>query len=143
MCMSNEQNPSFPRVFMATINSEHLGLTTSPCLSEPICRLPPDPGTPNPIPGEIEAAQGCYEIPQVWLGGEQVPVSSAHGFPHRRADAAGCATDSPSATCTTSKSHLKSVLMSTPRQTLREDLLVQAAHLTLCQGTYQCMLIKD
>lgn len=39
------------------------------------------------------------------------------------------------------KAIFKSVLMSTPRQMLR-DLLVQAAHFTPCQGTCQSMLIK-
>lgn len=62
---------------MAIINWEDLGLSHLPVslqahLSAPTV-LPPDPGTTNPISGETKAAQGCWEIPQIWLWGEQVP----------------------------------------------------------------------
>lgn len=149
MCMSNEQNPSFPQLFMAPINLEHSGLSHLPLslqahLWAPTT-LPPDPSTTNPIPGKIKAAQGLdiTQITQIWLWGHQVPVSSAR-FP---LTAGLTQLDAPWTNPLTlappPKAILKSVWASTPRQMLGGDLLVQAAHLTPCHGTYQCMVTKD
>lgn len=113
----------------------------SPSPSVSSCNAPPDPSTTNPILGKIKAAEVWGEITQVWLWGDQVSVSSARGFPHCWADTAGW-TD-PLTLALPLKAILKSVLMSTPRQMLQEDLLVQAAHLTPYKGTYQSILIKD